>query len=140
MLVNLQSALKSGHVLHAFRAANGLRVVRLETSGTCQLLAYGEHPHIEHAFLHADEDFRLGRRRYDDVYGEGRPYHRYPSGSDEVSSALDRILVEGGRVSAEFSGGRFVLKVLERTAESSAERLVSYTAPGLAAAVAAVEG
>ena len=61
-LDHLQQALRNGAKLHAFLSGGGLRVVRLEKGG--KLLGYGEHPYIEEALRHADEDTEAGGRPY----------------------------------------------------------------------------
>jgi hypothetical protein len=63
----------------------------LEKGG--KLLGYGEHPYIEEALRHADEDTEAGGRPYAEVYG-GK-YDHYLTGSSTPSSDLDRWVRQG---------------------------------------------
>lgn len=78
------------------RSGGGLRVVRLERDR--QLLGYGEHPHIEVALQHADEDYLAGGRPYKKVYGGTEPH--YSTGSNDPSSPLDAWVMQGCTVDA----------------------------------------
>lgn len=90
-LTGIEQALRDGCRLHAFRSGGGLRVVRLEKDG--KLRAYGEHPQVEDALSHSNEDFNAGGRPYDQVYGGSKP--NYLTGSDKPTSNLDLWLLQG---------------------------------------------
>lgn len=92
----VQQALDSVARLHTFRSGGGLRVVRLERDGT--LVGYGEHPNIEDAMSHADEDYLAGGRKYKQVYGKIYPH--YLTGSSHASSILDSWISRGFTVDA----------------------------------------
>jgi hypothetical protein len=92
-LEHIHKAFVSGCKLHAFLSGGGLRVVRIEKNGT--LKGYGEHPHIEEALAHADEDYAAGGRKYKDVYGEDKIHTHYLTGSSTTSSTLDSWVHQG---------------------------------------------
>ena len=87
----VERALQEGCTIHGFRSGGGLRVVRIEAFGN--LLGYGEHPSVDLALVHANEDFLAGSRPYDEVYG--KLYTHYLTGSHEVTSPLDGWLLQG---------------------------------------------
>lgn len=95
---NIERALRDGCRLHAFRSGGGLRVVRMERDGT--LVGYGEHPEMEEALRHADEDVAAGGRPYAEVYGEDGLYDHYLTGSSTKSSDLDAWILKGGTFDA----------------------------------------
>lgn len=90
-LAGISTALERGCRLYAYRSDEGLRIIRLERTG--HLKGYGEHPHIEDALTHANEDYLAGGRRYEDVYGKIHP--QYLAGSHEISSDLDAWIKDG---------------------------------------------
>lgn len=108
MYENIQIAMAIGAKLHGFRSGGGLRVIRVEMSG--RLIGYGEHPSADEALRHADEDVLAGGRPYKEVYG-GK-YEHYLTGSSEVTSALDAVLLRGGTCDA---WAEFGLVVFEAT-------------------------
>jgi len=90
-LTGIERSLREGCRVHAFRSGGGLRVVRIERDG--ELKGYGEHPQVEDALSHADEDFLAGGRKYGDVYGVTKPH--YWTGSSTPTSQLDQWLLSG---------------------------------------------
>lgn len=90
-LAGIDKALKDGCRLHAFRSGGGLRVVRIEKGD--KLMGYGEHPHIDDALSHANEDFIYGKRLYKEVYGVTKPH--YLTGSPTPTSQLDNWILQG---------------------------------------------
>ncbi len=108
-LNGISKALEEGCRLHAFRSGGGLRVVRLEKDG--KLKGYGEHPHIDDALSHADEDFLAGGRPYQEVYGEGAPKPHYLTGSREVTGDLDNWILQGNTFDAHQDNGNIVVEL-----------------------------
>lgn len=102
---NIESALRSGHNLRAFRSGGGLRVVRIEDLDA-KLRGYGEHPYIETALQYADDDYIADTRPYHEVYG-GTEDH-YLTGSGESSSLLDDWVLRGQTFDAMFQDNSFV--------------------------------
>jgi hypothetical protein len=90
-LNGIERALEIGCIMRGFRSGGGLKVVRIEQNVT--LKGYGEHPFVNHALYHANEDFLAGRRDYKDVYGGKYPH--YLTGSRDVISPLDEWLRKG---------------------------------------------
>lgn len=90
-LTGIEKALRDGCTIHAFLSGGGLRVVRIEQNSV--LKGYGEHPSIDHALRHADDDFLAGGRDYNVVYG--REHLHYLTGSTSASSPLDAWLRQG---------------------------------------------
>ncbi len=89
----IKAALQAGCRIRAFRSGGGLRVVRIEKDN--ELKGYGEHPHIEEALQHADEDYLAGGRPYKEVYG-GKKTH-YLTGSCDKSNELDGWILKGSK-------------------------------------------
>lgn len=99
----VDSALQSGHAMHAFRSGTGLQVVRIEKVKGLErrgpLKGYGEHPHVSEALRHAADDFVAGKRPYSKVYGtfdmshpqggEEGLYPMYLTGTHESTGRLD---------------------------------------------------
>jgi hypothetical protein len=114
LLIHLQQAIQEGARLHAFLSGGGLRIVRLEKDG--KLLGYGEHPNIEEALRHADEDAAAGGREYSKVYGKGG-YTHYLTGSSISSSDLDRWVLRGRIFDVVYKSDQFVaiMKSIEET-------------------------
>lgn len=83
----IHKALKEGNKMHAFMSGGGLRVVSFSGVG------YGEHPNIEEALKHLEEDYLAGGRPYEKVYGKLYPH--YLTGSTLPTSNLDSWIREG---------------------------------------------
>jgi hypothetical protein len=100
-LSGLTQALRGGHRAHAFRSGGGLRVVNVrpsdksegEPESESELVAYGEHPHIEEALAHAAEDYLAGHRPYEEVYGPMYPH--YWTGASLATSNIDAWVLQG---------------------------------------------
>lgn len=92
-LQGIETSLRDGAVVRAFRSGGGLRVVRIENLG--DLVGYGEHPSIDAAIRHADEDFIAGGRPYGEVYGGDKP--NYLTGSIDSTSELDTRIRQGDK-------------------------------------------
>lgn len=90
-LTGIDEALRSGCKLHAFRSGGGLRVIRIQRNGV--LKGYGEHPNVEDALAHANQDLLAGGRPYKEVYGGTHPH--YLTGSTTPTSPLDLWLLQG---------------------------------------------
>ena len=90
-LTGIEKALQQGHKIHGFRSGGGLRVVSIKLGDV--LKGYGEHPSVDHALRHADEDILAGVRDYHAVYGKKYPH--YLTGSSDVTSPLDGWLLRG---------------------------------------------
>jgi hypothetical protein len=88
-------------------------VVRLDKGD--KLIGYGEHPYIEEALRHADEDTAAGQRDYKKVYG--KLYDHYYTGSASPSSDLDAWILRGRTFDVTHEAGQFVaiLKSIEDT-------------------------
>jgi len=95
-LTGIEKALREGCRLHGFRSGGGLRVVRIEQNE--ELRGYGEHPNVEDALSHANEDFLAGGRPYNKVYGKSKPH--YLTGSSQATSPLDHWLLRGNTIDA----------------------------------------
>lgn len=91
---NIDKALRDGCRVRGFRSGGGLRVIRVEDAAG-QLKGYGEHPNVLEALTHADEDYAAGKRPYEEVYG--KLYLHYLTGTTEVDSMLDGVLLRGGK-------------------------------------------
>jgi hypothetical protein len=107
-LQGITTALQKGCRLHAFLSGGGLRVIRLETKGG-DLKGYGEHPHVDDALAHADEDYLVGGREYDEVYG--KKHTHYLTGSTSTNSALDAWVRQGRTFDAWWVNDEFVLEL-----------------------------
>jgi len=123
-LEGIHEALRAGCRLHAFLSGGGLRVVRLEGKRGV-LKGYGEHPAIEDALSHADEDYRAGGRPYDEVYGGTKPH--YLTGSSTPTGPLDAWVQQGQTFDARQDGAEVVVEMRgwEHTAwpENAVERV-----------------
>lgn len=100
----LSKALKNGDKLHGFRSGGGLRVVRLthcEKTG-----GYGEHPHVETALKYAEDDLKVGGRKYNDFYG--KTVDHYLTGDSFASSQLDAYLLQGRDFDVYFENDQFI--------------------------------
>jgi hypothetical protein len=84
-LLGIHEALRKGYRGHAFLSGGGLRVISFSKGSKEK--AYGEHPHIEEALIHADEDYLAGGRPYKEVYGKKYPH--YLTGDTVSTSNLD---------------------------------------------------
>lgn len=102
-LEHIEQKLRDGAKLHAFRSGGGLRVVRVEMEG--ELVGYGEHPQVEDALSHCDEDCLHGGRDYREVYGRAKP--NYLTGSSSPTSELDAWLLRGQTFDAARTLGGF---------------------------------
>ncbi len=106
-LTGIEKALQEGSNIHSFLSGGGLRVVRIEQDGV--LKGYGEHPSVDHALRHADEDFLAGGRDYNAVYG-GKHLH-YLTGSTDATSPLDGWLRQGRTFDAYVKDGEVVFEL-----------------------------
>jgi len=106
-LDGLEQALRENCRIHGFRSGGGLRVVRIEQDGT--LRGYGEHPHVEDALAHANEDFLAGGRPYKEVYGVLKPH--YFTGESTPTSDLDAWLLQGRTFDAYFESDAVVVEL-----------------------------
>ncbi|MBN2459091.1 hypothetical protein JXB28_02305 [Candidatus Woesearchaeota archaeon] len=106
-LSGLEKALKEGCKLHGFRSGGGLRVIRIEKEN--KLKGYGEHPNVEDALSHANEDFLAGGRKYSEVYGKLKPH--YLTGTSSATSSLDGWLLRGRTIDAYVQKGEFVVEL-----------------------------
>ena len=106
-LAGINKAIKKGCRVHAFLSGGGLRVVRIEKLG--KLKGYGEHPQIEDALTHANEDFLAGGRPYKKVYGGKKPH--YLTGSSTSSGPLDQWLLQGHTFDAWQEGDDVVFQL-----------------------------
>jgi hypothetical protein len=106
-LSGIEKALQEGCKLHGFRSGGGLRVIRLEKAN--KLRGYGEHPNVEGALNHADEDFLAGGRKYGDVYGKSKDH--YITGSNSASSELDQWILRGHTIDAYLQGKEIVVEL-----------------------------
>ncbi len=106
-LAAIESVLRDGARLRGFRAGAGCRVIRVSQGE--RLLGYGEHPHVETALAHADEDIRHGGREFHEVYG--RLYPHYLTGAAEASSALDAAILRGDTLDVWHEHGDVVATV-----------------------------
>lgn len=106
-LTGIEKALQEGNRIHGFLSGGGLRVVRIELDGV--LKGYGEHPSVDHALRHADEDFLAGGRDYNAVYG-GKHLH-YLTGSTGVTSPLDSWVRQGRTFDTYVRDGEVVLEL-----------------------------
>jgi hypothetical protein len=87
----IHKGLEDGGKIHAFCSGGGLRVVYMRRNGSDDNMAYGEHPHIEDALNHLEEDFLAGGRKYKDVYGGLYPH--YLTGNSIATSNLDNWIL-----------------------------------------------
>ena len=100
----IEGALREGCKLRAFLSGGGLRVLRLEKYG--DLRGYGEHPHIEDAFVILSEDYKAGGREYSEVYG--KVHTHYLTGSQNTTSQLDLWIRQGSKFETLWDGEKFV--------------------------------
>lgn len=105
-LPHIEQALLSGATMHAFLSGGGLRVVRVTKNE--KLIGYGEHPHIEGALHHTNDDIKAGGRPYNEVYGKLKPY--YITGSSTPSCPLDRWVRQGHTFDVHADGDEFVVE------------------------------
>jgi hypothetical protein len=106
-LHGLEKALRDGCRLHGFRSGAGLRVICIEQGKKTR--GYGEHPHVEDALAHADEDVLAGGRDYHAVYGKTKPH--YLTGALEPTSLLDAWILRGNTIDAFVKDGEFVVEL-----------------------------
>jgi len=107
-LGGVELALMNGCCLHSWRSGGGLRVVRLDKDG--KGYGYGEHPYIDVALQHANEDYLAGGRDYHKVYGELYDHYltgAFPTGEDE----LDSWVYQGQDFDAWYEDGQFVVEL-----------------------------
>ena len=109
-LQGIETALQTGCRLHSFLSGGGLRVIRLETENRV-LKGYGEHPHVDDALAHANEDYLAGGRDYYEVYGENGKYPHYLTGSTSTTSELDAWVRQGRTFDAWWENDQFVLEL-----------------------------
>jgi hypothetical protein len=108
-LKGINEALASSCVVRGFLSGGGLRVVRIEKDG--KLKGYGEHPEVDEALKHADEDYLAGGRKYEEVYGDDKIYPHYLTGSLSASSELDAWLLKRRSFRSEFSNSEVIVKL-----------------------------
>ncbi len=122
-LTGIETALRAGGRLHGFRSGGGLRVISIQEQD--KLRGYGEHPRVDDALLHANEDFLAGGRPYNEVYGKTKLH--YLTGSQSFTSPLDLWILRGRTIDAYFEGKQvFVeLKALSENTEVP-KRVVNY--------------
>jgi len=106
-LFGIEQALAQGCRMHAFMSGGGLRVVRIEKDDV--LVGYGEHPHIEDALSHANEDWSRGHMSYGDVYGKTKP--QYLTGSTDTTSPLDAWIRKGSDFDSWREGDKVVVQL-----------------------------
>ncbi len=87
----IEQALKDGCKICAFRSGGGLRVVSIKKDDESK--GYGEHPQLEDALSHAQEDFLVGHKPYKEVYGVTKPH--YITGSSTPTGPLDEWILRG---------------------------------------------
>lgn len=109
-LRGIEAALKNGCRLHAFLSGGGLRVIRLEVKSG-GLKGYGEHPHVDEALVHANEDCLAGGRAYHEVYGKDGKYPHYLTGNASAGSDLDAWLRQGWTFDAWWEDDCVVLEL-----------------------------
>jgi len=104
-------------------------VVRIEKNG--KLIGYGEHPYVEEALRHADEDTAAGGRKYDEVYG--KLYDHYLTGSVAPSSKLDAWVIQGRTFDVTYEDEHYVARMSAseevRTPEAVVQRVLATGAP-----------
>lgn len=110
----IETALDDGRIIHGFLSGGGLRVIRIEnmlkhSKRGNKLHAYGEHPDVNEALKHADEDYLAGGRKYEDVYGKLHP--NYLTGSSSSTSDLDLFLRKGNSFDCFKRGERVVVRL-----------------------------
>lgn len=107
-VAHLERAMREGCLVRSFLSGGGLRVIRVETNDVLKdLKAYGEHPYVDDALLHAAEDFAAGGRPYEEVYGPKARRH-YLTGTTTPNSELDAWVRCGNTFVATFENGEFV--------------------------------
>jgi len=99
----IHKALREGDKMHAFSSGGGLRVVSFSNIG------YGEHPHIEEALKHLEEDYLAGGRPYKKVYGKLYPH--YLTGASTTTSNLDCWIRQGNTFDCWQEGDEIILKL-----------------------------
>lgn len=109
-LPGIAEALREGFRMHAFLSGGGLRVVSLRRGDEDR--GYGEHPHIEVALCHLDEDYLAGGLPYSEMYcGPNAKYSHYLTGATLPTSNLDSW-VSMGRTFDCWQEGEDVVLVL----------------------------
>ncbi len=107
-LEGIERALQEGCRLRGFRSGGGLRVIRIEKEDKCR--GYGEHPNVDDALSHANEDFIAGgRSQYKEIYGVLKPH--YLTGSKHSTSYLDNWLLQGKTIDAYVQDGSVVVEL-----------------------------
>jgi len=109
-LQGIETALQKGCRLHSFLSGGGLRVIRLETKDG-NLKGYGEHPYVDDALTHANEDYLVGGRKYHEAYGENGKYPHYLTGSTSSVSDLDAWVCQGRTFDAWWENDQFVVEL-----------------------------
>ncbi len=108
----IEQALREGCRLHTFRSGGGLRVVRIENEKN-ELKGYGEHPALEEALVHANENC-VDNLTYEQQYnGDNAKYPHYLTGSTHSSTELDAWVKAGHNFDAHFETqeGCFVVEL-----------------------------
>lgn len=114
-LEGIHKALDQGHKLHAFSSGGGLRVVSLHNKKG-KGVGYGEHPHVEEALNHCDEDFIAGCRPYGEVYGSNGKYPHYLTGDTLSTSNID-YWIRAGHTFDCWKEGSIIVLVLSGYSE-----------------------
>jgi hypothetical protein len=120
-LTGIDQALDQGCRIHGFRSGGSLRVVRIDQGG--ELKGYGEHPQVEDALSHANEDFLAGGRPYSEVYGVFKPH--YLTGNSSPTSPLDSWLLQGHTFDAHQNGAGVVFELKGLTQVKIPEELTA---------------
>ena len=110
MFEQIDGAIRGGDIVRGFLSGAGLRVIRIEDSSG-QLKGYGEHPHAPEALAFANQDVGAGGSNYEDVYGKTLPH--YLTGSSMPTSALDQLILNGGKFRARAEGDDVVLEACD---------------------------
>ena len=124
-LKSIEISLIDGCKIHAFRSGGGLRVVRITKDDVSK--GYGEHPNINEALKHANEDYREGGRDYNKVYGV--IYKHYLTGAIAIPSDKDELdiwVYQGHTFDAHYENGEFVVVLKGMENQEVPEDIIAY--------------